>query len=184
MGGNWPLGQDAEYISKYTIKFHKEDKMTRGTILSSNGKRQMRLTVTTAFLLLLLLAPFSIAGAEIDALVSAGGAHNCGMRANGTVACWGLNNFGQSTPPAGTFTQVKVGSWHNCGVRANGTVACWGKNDFGQSTPPAGTFMEVSAGSAHTCGVRANGTIACWGDNYDGQSTPPAGTFTEVSAGG
>jgi hypothetical protein len=27
--------------------------------------------------------------------------HTCGMRANGTAACWGSNGSGESIPPAG-----------------------------------------------------------------------------------
>ena len=80
--------------------------------------------------------------------VSAGGYHTCGLKGDGTVACWGENDYGQSTPPAGTFTQVSAGYGHTCGVKSDGTVACWGTNDYGQSTPPAGTFTQVSAGGA------------------------------------
>jgi alpha-tubulin suppressor-like RCC1 family protein len=29
-----------------------------------------------------------------------GGDHACAIRADGTVACWGSNAFGQATPPA------------------------------------------------------------------------------------
>ena len=106
--------------------------------------------------------------------VSAGGYHTCGVRTDGTLACWGLNGDGQATPPAGTFSQVSAGLSHTCGVRTDGTLACWGDNTWGQATPPAGTFSQVSAGDYHTCGVKTDGTLACWGDDFDGQATPPA----------
>jgi murein DD-endopeptidase MepM/ murein hydrolase activator NlpD len=116
--------------------------------------------------------------------VSAGWEHTCGVRTDGTLACWGDNTYGQATPPAGTFTQVSAGGTDTCGVRTGGTLACWGNNDYGQATPPAGTFTQVSAGPWHTCGVRTGGTLACWGNNDDGKATPPAGTFTQVSVAG
>ncbi|MDE0371571.1 MAG: DUF4189 domain-containing protein [Rhodospirillales bacterium] len=119
-------------------------------------------------------------GARIT--LSAGGQHTCGIRDTG-VACWGYDNHGQSTPPAGTFVSVSAGFEHTCGVRDTGAVACWGWDAEGQSTPPAGTFVSVSAGSAHTCGVRDTGAVACWGNDEDGESTAPAGTFVSVSAG-
>ena len=125
--------------------------------------------------------------------LSAGGSHTCGLRADGTLACWGGNDYGQSTPPAdvftagvftqGVFTQVSAGFYHTCGLRADGTLACWGLNDYGQSTPPAGVFTQVRAGGLHTCGLRADGTLACWGNDVKGQSTPPAGVFTQVHTG-
>jgi hypothetical protein len=33
--------------------------------------------------------------------VSTGPIHNCGMKADGSAACWGNNVNGQSTPPPG-----------------------------------------------------------------------------------
>jgi hypothetical protein len=91
------------------------------------------------------------------------------VKTNGTLACWGDNSYGQSTPPAGTFTQVAAGASHTCGVKTDGTLACWGYNGSGQSTPPAGTFTQVAAGAQHTCGVKTDGTLACWGRNDYGQ---------------
>ena len=127
--------------------------------------------------------------------ITVGGFHNCAIRTDGTVACWGLNTsaggvyYGQADPPAGMFQSVSAGLYHTCGVRADGTVACWGTNiayldsHVGQATPPPGEFQSVEAGIFHTCGVRIDGTVACWGDNSKGEAGPPPGTFRSVSAG-
>ena len=124
------------------------------------------------------------------ASVSAGGRHTCGVRRDGSVACWGSNEYGQATPLAGEFASLSAGSNHTCGVRRDGTVICWGDDDYGQATPPAGEFASVSAGDYHTCGVLWDGSVACWGrntvwysDEVVGQATPPAGKFASVSAG-
>ena len=82
--------------------------------------------------------------------VSAGRYHNCAVKSDRTLVCWGFNSHGQSTPPEGTFMQVSGGQYHTCGVRTDGTLACWGANSQGQSIPPAGTFTQVSGGSHHT----------------------------------
>ena len=127
--------------------------------------------------------PMPTAGSFVS--VSAGVNHTCGVKSDGSVACWGNNDYGgQATPPTGSFVSVSAGDSHTCGVKGDGSVACWGRNDFGQATPPAGSFDSVSAGVAHTCGVRSNGSVACWGTNWAGQATPPTGSFVSVSAGG
>src|SRR5262245_33083277 len=114
--------------------------------------------------------------------IDAGQNHTCAIRSDGTVACWGWNEYGQSTPPSGTFIQVSGGGQHSCGVRTNGTIACWGSNSAGHAHAPEGTFTSISAGLDHTCAVRTEGSIACWG-GYGGESWPPSGDFLAVSAG-
>ena len=64
--------------------------------------------------------------------LSAGGYHTCGLRANGTLVCWGDNNYGQSSPPAGTFIHVSTGTFHSCGLRASGIWICWGDDYYNQ----------------------------------------------------
>jgi hypothetical protein len=109
--------------------------------------------------------------------ISAGGYHTCGLRTDGTVACWGRNISGESTPPSGLIaSQVDGGTFHACAIRLDGSVACWGDNSWGQrNAPPGLVATHISAGSYNTCAVRLDTTVACWGDNQHGISTPPAG---------
>src|SRR5688500_8763039 len=73
----------------------------------------------------------SLAGARavtVQGSVSAGGSHSCGVQTNGALACWGANELGQASPPAGTFTSVSAGDAHGCGIQTAGALACWGAN--------------------------------------------------------
>lgn len=38
-----------------------------------------------------------------------GGFHSCGLRADGSVLCWGLNEWGELDAPSGSFTAVGAG---------------------------------------------------------------------------
>ena len=48
------------------------------------------------------------------------------MRIDGTIECWGRNEHGESSPPAGEFAAVAAGDRRTCGLRIDGTVTCWG----------------------------------------------------------
>jgi alpha-tubulin suppressor-like RCC1 family protein len=119
--------------------------------------------------------------------LGAGFYHNCLVKADGSLSCWGYNNYSQASPPAGTdFLSVSAGGFHNCALKTDGSLACWGMDTYGQvSKRPLGNdFVAISAGYLHSCALKADGSLACWGYNYYGQSTPPAGAdFAAVSAG-
>ena len=115
--------------------------------------------------------------------ISAGDSHTCRVREDGSVECWGWNEFGQARPPAGEFISVSAGAFHTCGVRTDGSVACWGSDEHGQANPPEGEFSSVSAGHDNTCGVETNGSVECWGLYFDGLIPPPSYGFATVSVG-
>ncbi len=120
------------------------------------------------------------------ASISSGWAHACGIRLDGTVTCRGGDDFGQSSPPDGTFVSVTSGFEHSCGLLDDGTVACWGRNNEGQSSPPADEILiSISSGSSHVCGLRADGTALCWGRSSSGRTSPPVGeVFSSITSGG
>ena len=78
--------------------------------------------------------------------VSAAWNHTCGVDSSGSVQCWGLDHYGQSSPPDGTFQSVSAGEDTTCGVDSSGSVQCWGFDEFGQASPPDGTFQSVTGG--------------------------------------
>ena len=91
-------------------------------------------------------------------VVAAGGFHSCGLRTDGSVTCWGDNQYSQTEVPPGVFTALSAGGHrHSCAVRTNGSVACWGWNRYGQTYAPSGAFTEVAAGYLHSCGLRTDG---------------------------
>ncbi|MGC4093725.1 MAG: hypothetical protein QM756_38660 [Polyangiaceae bacterium] len=77
-------------------------------------------------------------------LLARSGGHACAI-VNGSVQCWGRNDYGQladgslanSPAPVPTVglpaevTRIAVGYYHSCAV-ANGALLCWGRNNNGQ----------------------------------------------------
>jgi alpha-tubulin suppressor-like RCC1 family protein len=113
--------------------------------------------------------------------LAAGDRHNCALRPDGTIACWGQNYFGQSTPPTGTFKQVTAGRWFSCALRTDGTPQCWGTNEDGQTNPRPGPYTQMASGMDMSCGLTAAGQTECWGRHYNEW---PSGTFTQIALGG
>lgn len=141
-----------------------------------------------------LSAPLAGGGVLVENL-SAGSYHTCWLKGDGTLACWGRNDYGQATPPDGMlFIQVSAGNFHTCGLHSDGTLACWGAGetdtgiepDYGQSLPPTGTFRQVGTGAFHSCALSTDDAVVCWGDNSRHQfdNLPSAEiTFIHISVG-
>ena len=81
---------------------------------------------------------------RVFASVSAGSYHSCGLTRDGTVYCWGSNDFGElgdgtttsSNVPVqvqgGPFAFLASGSRNSCAIDTAGLLFCWGANVMGQ----------------------------------------------------
>lgn len=162
------------------------------------GKKRKRVTVTVTY-----AVPGGPGAPVVPATgwadLAAGGEHNCGVKDNGSLWCWGSNRYGQlattdryetlvPTPSplrVGTATDwisVDAGYAHTCGVRSSGSLWCWGANSAGQSgsvdtSSPAlvpvkvggDVWASVSAGRLTTCGLRIDKSLWCWGSSAKGE---------------
>ncbi len=121
--------------------------------------------------------------------VAAGYHHGCGIRADGSLWCWGTNDYGElgdgtrEDRPSpiqvggGTdWTVVRAHTLYTCGIEAPGSLWCWGDNRGGtlgdgtrvQRLVPTrvGTgedWLDVAPGVTETCALRQDHTLWCWG---------------------
>jgi len=101
------------------------------------------------------LPPADLGPGRTAVALSAGGNHTCARLDNGTVKCWGHNQFGQ----------LGLGDVQDRGV---------GPNQMGANLPPVDLgpgriAVEVKAGENHTCARLDDGAVKCWGINGFGQ---------------
>ena len=126
--------------------------------------------------------------------VAAGENFSCGIAAsNGTVICWGNNQYGQGATPEDTkFQHIDIAQWHGCGIDSGGarSIECWGSGQWGvNQAPKDGGYIGISVGWAHSCGLKDSGEVICWGgdggnkDSYH-LTEVPTGTYKRVAAGG
>ncbi|HEY3818286.1 MAG TPA: hypothetical protein VGL81_14000 [Polyangiaceae bacterium] len=128
--------------------------------------------------------------------VSGGQGHTCGIRAPGTMWCWGRNNqyqlglgtvqpdqlraptqVGQLTD----WTSLDVGQDQACALRADGSLWCWGDGTNGNLAQPAAAlptptqigvdtdWATLSTDEFSTCAIKRDGVLYCWGRNVEGQ---------------
>jgi alpha-tubulin suppressor-like RCC1 family protein len=115
-----------------------------------------------------------LAGKSVLAL-AAGGSHSLALCADGTVAAWGDNTYGQlgdnstnsQNAPVAVNTAagvsalsgkkvvgISAGLYHSLALCSDGTVAAWGRNNYGQLgdnsivTRPAPVAVTTNSGSA------------------------------------
>lgn len=128
--------------------------------------------------------------------VSAGGSHNCAIKKDGRLFCWGRGDLGQlgdgtdsdslvpvqESTAATDWTQVSAGHLHTCAMKSDGGLFCWGggsRGELGDGTDSgslvpvqeatfATDWIWVTAGRTHTCAVKSSGRLFCWGEGRNG----------------
>lgn len=90
-------------------------------------------------------------------LAASSAGHVCAAMSDGTVRCWGLNDYGQvGAAPSGGGRCTVRGDSIPCESRPH-TVA--GLSDV----------RQVATGNGSTCALRGDGSVWCWGLNDGGQ---------------
>jgi len=115
-------------------------------------------------------------GTTLRGSIALGQYHTCALQADGTVRCWGTNNYGQTNVPTdlGAVVAVDAGGMHTCALRNDNTVHCWGYNSYGQTDVPVDlSAVAIASGEDHNCALRTDGTVRCWGRDSHAQTTVP-----------
>ncbi len=129
----------------------------------------------------------AISGKVFVRSTAAGGYHAVALRADGSIASWGNDHYGQvSNAPAGTgFTEIAMGEFCSIALRADGSLAGWGLgNDVQISGIPDGTgFAKVALGGSHALALRVDntGSAFCFGDGT--AASCPCGANGNAGAG-
>ncbi len=116
--------------------------------------------------------------------IAVGDRHACGLRDDGTLACWGRSRT-TSDVPAGEFSQVDATRSTTCALRVDGEPVCWGPGAVSTIEAPAGEFVAVAAAGerGHPCGIRIDGTIECWGPAAAGDVPDWTESLIDASVG-
>ncbi len=126
--------------------------------------------------------PLPVAGLSNVTAIRAGGWHTCAVLADGTLDCWGSNDFGQATTTLATRTawspnsvlsgvaSVSAAYLYTCARLTNGMVECWGNNSTGQlgdgttvdhpspmNVPGLAGVMDITAGALPNLGHPGDG---------------------------
>jgi len=125
--------------------------------------------------------------------LNAGYQHNCAIKSDHSLWCWGDNKFGQIgngnfsqypvTEPVKVETDENVewilvtgGDTSTCAIDTNQQLWCWGENTYSQlgndtkqnsaspvRIPGDAQWKTVDSGPYRNCGIQSEGSLWCWG---------------------
>ena len=116
---------------------------------------------------------------EVERLVI--GNHHCALLRDGSIACWGSNQFGEAGSPSTSpgfvakptrvaaidgAVEVAIGGHHTCVRTRDGSVVCW--DDQGDVSGPPERIegvraIEIAAGGMTSCARTGSTDLWCWG---------------------
>ena len=78
--------------------------------------------------------------------ISCGYYHSVALLEDGTLECWGNNEYNQCDTVYKTFTDiihVACGSYHSVALKDDGTLECWGSNRSNQCDTVYKSFTNI-----------------------------------------
>ena len=154
--------------------------------------------------------PVSIYGHYDWAMLAGADDHTCGIKQDGSLWCWGSNNFGElGNNDLGTNSNIPVQedlgkTWIHvtasqditCAIDTQRQGFCWGDDTgdagrVGNGGPGANVAVPVKLAGGHlwkniyaglyvVCGVTVTGDGYCWGEENDGDLGNAGGTTDTV----
>ncbi len=132
--------------------------------------------------------PASVGTAEWNE-VGTGTSFTCGIRADGTIWCWGHSFDPNSSDMTTQPWQVSAETdWHGlsagasmaCALRGDASAWCWGNGFLGSAGAPSisnsplkvggvDSWSSLSVGLNQACGLDHDSFLWCWGANTLGQ---------------
>ena len=111
--------------------------------------------------------PVEVAGIKDATAITAGYEHSCALHQDGTISCWGENDYGQlgngqsgdtgeSSDPIyedGDISYFPIEIESSLPVKVKGIT----------------NATAIAIGGEHSCALHEDGTISCWGNNEEGQ---------------
>ena len=96
--------------------------------------------------------PVAVGGISNALSIHTGSIHTCAVLANGTVKCWGKNDYGQ----LGQGT-------------SEGPQTCFGRgcSSTPLTVPGLTGVTDLASSSDRTCAVLSDGIVKCWGDAFN-----------------
>jgi Regulator of chromosome condensation (RCC1) repeat len=120
-----------------------------------------------------------VAGLTDAIAVSASSTHACAVRRDGSVACWGSDQWGElGTPPTSALlTKSRAADQQAISLTPLTVPPLSGAppSDPGASpTPVLASAVSVAVGDNFSCALLADGRVSCWGDGLYGElGVPP-----------
>lgn len=113
--------------------------------------------------------------------LSSGGFFTCGLKVDGSVACWGdIDHPPKSLEMLSSEERSKVEYARRMLENEDGRRG--GGGGGGRHVNGGGHHnVQVSSGMKHACAISLDSEVHCWGRDDYGESSPPSGKFIQVS---
>ncbi len=120
--------------------------------------------------------------------LSASSSATLALRADGTLAAWGLNDRAAcqvpTSPPGLSFVEAQSGFRISVARRSDGVLVTWGEiSSTPPVAPPGLSFTKIDAGANFGLALRSDGTIAVWGGLASAPALPSGTTYVDLAAG-